>query len=98
MDGVTATSIGKLVGEGGIYGLGWILFIFMMFREVRERKRYSDLVIHIIQYFTKIRMVEHDEPRMDIPAELFDVGGASRKPQRKPRSTARRNNDAEDEG
>ena len=48
-----AGEIVQLVGQGGIYGLGWLLFIFMMFREVRERKRYSDLVIHIIQYFTK---------------------------------------------
>ena len=93
MDGVTGASIAKLVGEGGIYGLGWVLFIFMMFREVRERKRYSDLVIHIIQYFTKIRMVEHDDPRMDIPAELFNIGGSSPKPKRQSRPTTRQHDD-----
>jgi hypothetical protein len=98
MDGISAASVAKLVGEGGIFGLGWILFIFMMFREVRERKRYSDLVIHIIQYFTKIRMVERDESSLDIPAELFDVSPTRRKPQRSTRSNAGRNDNEEAAG
>ncbi len=94
MDGLTAGSIAKLVGEGGIYGLGWILFIFMMFRELRERKRYSDLVIHIIQYFTKIRMVEQDEPPLDIPSQLFDPNQPRRTTQRRARPPASQNDDA----
>ena len=95
MDGISGVQIAKLVGEGGVYGLGWILFIFMMFREVRERRRYSDLVVHIIQYFTKIRMVEHDESSLDIPAELFSIGGPSRPTQRRPRPKAREQGDEE---
>lgn len=95
MDGISGAQIAKLVGEGGIYGLGWILFLFMMFREVRERKRYSDLVIHIIQYFTKIRMVEHDNTDLDLPAELFNIGGTRRPPKRRARPATRQHDDEE---
>lgn len=95
MDGLTAGQIGKLVGEGGIYGLGWILFIFMMFREVRERKRYSDLVVHIIQYFTKIRMVEHEDSSINLPAELFGAKPTNRGVKRTSRSQARDESDEE---
>jgi len=80
MDGVSLGAILRLLGEGGIYGLGWLLFLYMMVREIRERKRYSDLVIHIISYFTKVNMVERqtdDAPL--IPAELFGVSNRGRK-------------------
>lgn len=80
MEPASAAAIGKVVSEYGILGLGWILFVFMMFREVRERKRYSELVIHIIQYFTKVRMVENDST-VDIPEALFQMGNVS--PRRK---------------
>lgn len=86
MEAGAAAAIGKAVSEYGILGLGWVLFIFMMFREIRERKRYSDLVIHIIQYFTKVRMVENDESPQ-LPEALFQLGNVN--PKRK--SGARRN-------
>ena len=74
MDGAGFAAILRLIGEGGIYGLGWLLFFYMMLREIRERKRYSDLVIHIISYFTKVNMVERQiDDAPIIPAELFGV-------------------------
>lgn len=84
MDGVSLAAILRLIGEGGIYGLGWLLFLYMMLREIRERKRYSDLVIHIISYFTKVNMVERQtDDAPIIPAELFGV--STRRSKRPPR-------------
>lgn len=80
MDGFDLGAILRVIGEGGIYGLGWLLFLYMMVREIRERKRYSDLVIHIISYFTKVNMVERqadDAPL--IPTELFGIPTRNRK-------------------
>lgn len=86
MDGITFAAIGRFAGEAGIYGLGWILFLYMMVREIRERKRYSDLVIHIISYFTKVNMVErHTDDAPLIPSELFGLPRPTRKGQRRPR-------------
>jgi hypothetical protein len=74
MEGFDVGAIMRLIGEGGIYGLGWLLFLYMMVREIRERKRYSDLVIHIISYFTKVNMVERQaDDAPIIPAELFGI-------------------------
>lgn len=84
MDGVSFAAILRLLGEGGIYGLGWLLFLYMMVREIRERKRYSDLVIHIISYFTKVNMIErHTDDAPVIPAELFGI--STRRSKRAPR-------------
>lgn len=74
MEGFDVGAILRVIGEGGIYGLGWLLFLYMMVREIRERKRYSDLVIHIISYFTKVNMVErHTDDAPIIPSELFGI-------------------------
>lgn len=80
MDGAGFAAILRIIGEGGVYGLGWLLFFYMMLREIRERKRYSDLVIHIISYFTKVNMVERQiDDGPIIPPELFGVTNRSRK-------------------
>lgn len=53
-----ASAVARGVSEYGILGLGWVLFLFSMFYIRVERRRYQDLVIHIITYFTKIHMAE----------------------------------------
>lgn len=48
----------KLVSEGGIFALGWVLFIYMMVERRFERKKYAELVVQIVTYFTKVNMAE----------------------------------------
>ena len=86
MELAAGSKVLSAIAEYGILGLGWILFLFMVFRERVERNRYSDLVIHIIQYFTKVRMVEHDESNQ-LPPALFDISGVN--PSRKRRTRRR---------
>lgn len=49
------------ISEAGVFGLGWALFIWAMWLLRIERRRYQDLVVHIIQYFTKINMIQGTE-------------------------------------
>lgn len=53
-----AALVARFVGEAGIYGGGWALFLWAMLQMRLERKRYEDLVVHIVQYFTKINMIQ----------------------------------------
>ena len=78
MDGITGSTVVRAVGEFGILGLGWVLFIFMMFREIRERRRYTDLVIHIIEYFTKINMLERNYDGDSFQFDILDSLGTRR--------------------
>lgn len=42
----------------GIYGLGWLGFFWAMMQLRHERARYQNLVIHIIQHFTKVSLLQ----------------------------------------
>lgn len=78
MEATTALAVLKIIGDVGVLGLGWVLFFFMMFREVRERRRYSDLVIHIITYFTKVNMVERKTDETPLfPESVLGNGGSA---------------------
>lgn len=67
-----AATVARAVSEYGILALGWVLFLFAMFYIRVERRRYQDLVIHIITYFTKIHMTEGKENVMPFSVGLFD--------------------------
>lgn len=86
MEAASASAIARGMAEYGILGLGWVLFLFTMLYIRVERKRYQDLVIHIIQYFTKIHMLEgkdNDEP--PFPASMFGITSTLASGKRKPR-------------
>lgn len=68
---LTASVIARGLADYGILALGWILFLGSMTYIQRERKRYQDLVVHIIVYFTKIHMAEGREDV--IPPILTEV-------------------------
>ena len=51
----------NLVAQGGIYGLGWALFIYMMIERRFERKKYAEIVVHIVTYFTKVHLVDRSQ-------------------------------------
>lgn len=59
------------IGEAGIFGLGWGLFLWAMWLLRIERRRYQDLVVHIIQYFTKVNMIQGTEDDTDAIRTLF---------------------------
>jgi hypothetical protein len=55
------TLIGRFLsglGEAGIFGLGWIGFLWAMMQLKYERARYQTLVVHIIEYFTKVSILK----------------------------------------
>jgi hypothetical protein len=61
------TLIGRFIaglGEAGIFGLGWIGFLWAMMQLKYERARYQTLVVHIIEYFTKVSILKEfdDDP------------------------------------
>lgn len=61
------------VAAYGILGMGWLLYFFSLFYIRVERRRYQDLVLHIIAYFTKIHMAEgHEDVVSPIVAGLID--------------------------
>lgn len=62
------------IGEVGIFGLGWALFFWAMWLLRIERKRYQDLVVHIIEYFTKVNMIQGTE---DDPIAIRTLFGKS---------------------
>lgn len=45
------------VAEAGVFGLGWVAFLWAMMQLRFERTRYQHLVIHIIEYFTKVSIL-----------------------------------------
>lgn len=58
------TLIGRflsVLGETGIFGLGWIGFLWAMMQLKYERARYQTLVVHIIEYFTKVSILKEIE-------------------------------------
>ena len=59
------------VGEAGIFGLGWLLFFWAMYLLRIERNRYQSLVVHVIQYFTKVNMIQGTEDDPDAIRTLF---------------------------
>lgn len=59
------------VGEAGVFGLGWPLFFWAMWLLRIERRRYQDLVVHVIQYFTKVNMIQGTEDDTDAIRTLF---------------------------
>lgn len=72
MDGVGGVEFGqKFLEVYGPMGLGWVAWIFTMFYLRAERKRYQDLVILIVQYFTKVNMLERTENRDQNPLEFL---------------------------
>lgn len=60
-----------VVGEAGIFALGWVLFFWAMWLLRIERRRYQDLVVHVIQYFTKVNMIQGTEDDTDAIRTLF---------------------------
>jgi hypothetical protein len=77
MELTSATTILQAVAQYGVLGLGWVAWIFTMFYIQRERKQYQDLVIHIVQYFTKVNLVDR-KAHEDSPVPLsspFDGPG-----------------------
>ena len=65
----------KMVGEVGILGLGWVAFIWAMMQLRYERSRYQHLVIHIIEYFTKVNILKDLDSGNDSdlePVQGFD--------------------------
>lgn len=76
-----AIGVAKAVSAYGILGLGWVLFLFSMYYIRVERRRYQDLVIHIITYFTKIHMAEGRENVF--PFELPGIGNKKSHSRRK---------------
>jgi hypothetical protein len=72
MDGVGSVEFGqKFIEVYGPLGLGWLAWVFTMFYLRAERKRYQDLVILIVQYFTKVNMLERSESRDQNPLEYL---------------------------
>lgn len=75
-----ATAILSSLGEFGIFGLGWLAFLWAMIQLKHERTRYQHLVVHIIQYFTKINILHeldtdedsHDSTRRQRPLRPLD--------------------------
>ena len=59
------------VGEAGIFGLGWLLFFWAMYLLRIERNRYQSLVVHVIEYFTKVNMIQGTEDDPDAIHTLF---------------------------
>ena len=92
--GVIAVVI-KGVAEFGILGLGWAAWLWTMLYLREERKKNQELVVHIISYFTKVKLAESkvDDSNVTIPAALFgrDVAPGSKR-------TADRNLDPSDNG
>lgn len=65
MDGLTASgALLKAIASYGVLGLGWIAWILTMVYLQAERKRYQGLVIHIIQYFTKVNSGDHTSAKI----------------------------------
>lgn len=52
----------RLLGEAGIFAVGWGLFFWAMHQLRHERARYQELTVHIITYFTKINMLKGSNP------------------------------------
>ena len=76
MEGVGDLAFGqKFLEIYGPMGLGWVAWIFTMFYLRAERKRYQDLVILIVQYFTKVNMLE--KPHESSPLDTFFGRGVS---------------------
>lgn len=70
----------KMLGEAGVFGLGWVGFLWAMMQLRFERSRYQQLVIHIIEYFTKASILKDiddgNDPRG--PAAPGGNGGIGR--------------------
>ena len=65
------------LGEAGIFGLGWVAFLWAMMQLRYERSRYQQLVIHIIEYFTKVSIlkdIDDGNDSSDRPVSNFDGG------------------------
>lgn len=58
MDIPAGAAVLRALSEYGILGLGWILFFYAMVLVKIERNRYQDLILHIITYFTKTKLME----------------------------------------
>lgn len=60
------------MAEYGILGLGWVLFIYMMIERRFERQKYAELVVYIVTYFTKVRLLDgsHEDARNVLSADL----------------------------
>lgn len=61
MEAAGIAAIVKAVAEYGVLGLGWVVALLMFYYIQVERKRYSELVIHIISHFTKVNLPEQKE-------------------------------------
>lgn len=90
-----AAIVARAVSEYGILGLGWVLFLFAMFYIRVERRRYQDLVIHIIQYFTKVHMAEGKE---DVLPFTFGMPGSKGKAGREKRRVGSRFDESNNDG
>lgn len=71
MEAVTYGAIAKEVASYGVLGLGWLFSLYLIWDRRFERKKYSELVVHIITYFTKINMVERNSDALGIPPGLY---------------------------
>jgi hypothetical protein len=49
-----------MLTDGGIYGLGWALFLYMMIDRRFERKEYSKLVMRILDFYGAEKENERD--------------------------------------
>lgn len=80
MDSAFIGAFLKGAGETGVFGLGWVAFLWAMMQLRYERTRYQHLVVHIIQYFTKVNMLRDIEGDSDSserhphPLQHFDGG------------------------
>jgi hypothetical protein len=54
-------AIVKAVSEYGVLGLGWLAWLLTMWYLQVERRRYQALVIHIVQYFTKVNLADRSD-------------------------------------
>ena len=72
MEAAALAAVVKIVAEYGVLGLGWVIAGILMWYIKGERTRYQQLVIHIIQHFTKVNIPEQNQ-------ELFGEGESTHK-------------------
>ena len=78
MDAAVIARFLGVIGEAGIFGLGWVLFFWAMWLLRLERTRYQNLVVHVIEYFTKVNMIQGTEDDTNTIRTLFGKSTRSR--------------------
>lgn len=71
METGVAAIMARGFAEYGVLAVGWIAWLWTMLYVRYERKRYQELVVHIVEYFTKTRLVENKNDSIQLPASLF---------------------------